>query len=212
MKGTRKEMIRVFRSWIGASEKNGQFKNIIDIYNSKKPLPRGYAVHYDDEWCDTALSACSIAAGCDDLTGRECGVDKHIEIFKKLSIWIEDGSIKPKSGDIICYNWDDQTQPNDGSADHIGLVEKCGKNITVIEGNHNGMVDRRVIPVGWGYIRGYARPHYAADVSGSKTNSQIAKEVIAGQWGYGAGRKQRLKKAGYDYAVIQQLVNGMLHK
>ena len=62
------------------------------------------------------------------------------------------------------YNWDDSTQPNDGYADHIGIVEKVsGGQITCIEGNINGgMVARRTIPVGYGYIRGYARPKYAA--------------------------------------------------
>lgn len=40
-----------------------------------------------------------------------------------------------------------------------------------------------------------------------KTNEQIAKEVLQGKWGNGAARKQRLKTAGYNYAVIQALVN-----
>ena len=32
--------------------------------------------------------------------------------------------------------------------------------ITAIEGNRGEKVDRRVIPLGWGYIRGYAAPRY----------------------------------------------------
>ena len=32
--------------------------------------------------------------------------------------------------------------------------------ITAIEGNRGEKVDRRVIPLGWGYIRGYAAPQY----------------------------------------------------
>ena len=43
-----------------------------------------------------------------------------------------------------------------------------------------------------------------------KTNEQIAKEVIAGKWGNGAARKERLKAAGYNYAVIQTIVNKLL--
>ena len=42
-----------------------------------------------------------------------------------------------------------------------------------------------------------------------KTNEEIAKEVIKGLWGNGAARKKRLTDAGYNYSVIQTLVNKM---
>lgn len=44
----------------------------------------------------------------------------------------------------------------------------------------------------------------------NKSNEEIAKEVIAGKWGNGAERKQKLTKAGYDYATIQKIVNRLL--
>ena len=40
-----------------------------------------------------------------------------------------------------------------------------------------------------------------------KNNEQIADEVIAGAWGNGEDRKNRLTKAGYDYNAIQNIVN-----
>ena len=43
-----------------------------------------------------------------------------------------------------------------------------------------------------------------------KTNQQIAIEVIAGQWGTGEERKQRLAAAGYDYAAVQSIVNALM--
>ena len=43
-----------------------------------------------------------------------------------------------------------------------------------------------------------------------KSNEEIAREVIAGKWGNGDERKNRLKQAGYDYNAIQSLVNTML--
>lgn len=43
-----------------------------------------------------------------------------------------------------------------------------------------------------------------------KTDEQIADEVIAGKWGNGETRKQRLTAAGYDYNKIQKLVNSKL--
>lgn len=42
-----------------------------------------------------------------------------------------------------------------------------------------------------------------------KSNEEIAKEVLAGKWGNGAVRKKRLKDAGYNYSVIQAIVNKM---
>lgn len=43
-----------------------------------------------------------------------------------------------------------------------------------------------------------------------KSNEEIAKEVIAGKWGNGTDRKNRLTKAGYNYNTIQSIVNQML--
>lgn len=43
-----------------------------------------------------------------------------------------------------------------------------------------------------------------------KNNNEIAEEVIKGLWGNGVARKEAIEKAGYDYAVIQKLVNSML--
>ena len=164
---TASDAIKVMKDWIGTDK-----RKIIDLYNSHKPLARGYAVRYNDAWCDTTISACFIKLNAVDLIGgTECGVEKHIALFKKKGIWNEDGTITPKPGDIICYNWDDSTQPNDGVADHIGLVEAVNaREVSVIEGNYNDAVRRRVIPIGWGYIRGYASPKYAAE--GKSTSSK----------------------------------------
>lgn len=43
-----------------------------------------------------------------------------------------------------------------------------------------------------------------------KSNDEIANEVIHGKWGNGEDRKKRLTKAGYDYNVIQSIVNKKL--
>jgi hypothetical protein len=43
-----------------------------------------------------------------------------------------------------------------------------------------------------------------------KTVDQVAREVIAGHWGNGAVRRQRLEGAGYNYAAVQRRVNEIL--
>lgn len=45
-----------------------------------------------------------------------------------------------------------------------------------------------------------------------KTIEELAKEVIAGQWGNGEERKTRLTNAGYDYEAVQAKVNEMLEE
>ena len=43
-----------------------------------------------------------------------------------------------------------------------------------------------------------------------KTVTELAKEVIAGKWGNGQDRKNRLTAAGYDYTAVQDKVNELL--
>lgn len=45
-----------------------------------------------------------------------------------------------------------------------------------------------------------------------KSNEEIANEVIAGIWGNGITRKNKIKKAGYNYDAIQKLVNEKMSK
>lgn len=43
-----------------------------------------------------------------------------------------------------------------------------------------------------------------------KTVDELAREVIRGDWGNGAERKNRLTAAGYDYSAVQKRVNELL--
>ncbi|NLU24156.1 MAG: LysM peptidoglycan-binding domain-containing protein [Clostridiales bacterium] len=49
-----------------------------------------------------------------------------------------------------------------------------------------------------------------APTTPSKTVDELAVEVIAGAWGNGAERQQRLEAAGYSYADVQAAVNAKL--
>jgi len=185
---TAEEIVNIMRSWLGYSESNGRHKQIIDIYNSHTPLARGYRMTYTDSWCDATVSAAFIKAGAVDIIGgTECGVQEHINLFKKAGIWVEDGTVLPKPGYIVCYNWDTASQPNNGYADHIGIVEQVtSSNVIVIEGNMGHAVGRRSMPVGWGYIRGYAVPKYmtaAVSVSAGKTQTRAQATAAASQEG-----------------------------
>ena len=219
MSVTANDVLNVARGWLGYSEANGKFKEILDVYNNHKPLARKTKIKTTDHWCDAFVSACAIKAGAVDIIGTEIGCERHVEIFKKKGIWIEDGKTKPQVGDIILFNWDDSNQPNDGYSDHIGFVEQqYGNTIVCIEGNMDEKVGRRTINVGWGYIRGFARPKYVGAASANtapvkkKSIDTIAYEVIRGVWGNGAIRKTALTKAGYDYTKVQAKVEEILGK
>lgn len=210
---TANDILNEARKYLGVTMGSSGHRNIVDTYNSILPLPVGYKVGYHDDWCDTFVSFIGIKTGATSLIGRECGVERHITIFKNMGIWHENGSETPQPGDIICYNWDDGTQPNDGWADHIGFVESVsGGKITTIEGNTSKMVKRRTISVGYGYIRGFARPKYSngSTPNPGKSISEIAKEVIAGKWSTGADRVVKLKAAGYDPVAVQAEVNRII--
>ena len=170
---TAQQAIDVFRSWLGMSRKKGTHKPIVDIYNSYLPQPRGYRLTYTDDYCDGAVSAVFIKLNAVDLIGGiECGVEEHVSKFRKKGIWKEDGRIVPQPGDIIVYSWRKSTQPNNAYSDHIGMIEivdKKNRTMTVIEGNtQGGIVGRRIVPFGWGYIRGFALPHYSKKEADSK--------------------------------------------
>ena len=176
------EILNIARSWLGKSEADGSHKSIIDIYNKRKPLARGYKVKYTDEWCATTISALAIQCGATDIIPTECGCGEMIKLCQQMGIWVENENRVPNPGDIIFYDWQDNGKgDNTGWADHVGIVEKVsGNTITVIEGNKSERVDRRSIEVNAKGIRGYATPKYEKEAEPVKETTQtILKQVAA---------------------------------
>lgn len=101
---------------------------------------------------------------------------------------------------------------------HTGLVVGVtATTFTTIEGNTSGASG--VVANGGGVAKKtYKTADYAGRVlfgypkydTGGKSIDDIAREVIAGKWGTGTARKQRLTDAGYDYAAVQARVNKIL--
>ena len=173
----RNKVVEVMRGWLGWSETNGKYRAIIDLYNTQDPLPRGYPVQYDDEWCATCVTAAGIQAGLHDIILGECGCGKMIELYQAAGRWEENDAYRPEPGDIIMYDWQDTGKgDNTGGADHVGIVEKVvGSTITIIEGNMGEAVARRTLSVNGRYIRGYCLPDYA---SKAEEDSEVSYE----QW------------------------------
>lgn len=81
-------------------------------------------------WCAVFISWCFDQAGIySRLSGldNKAGCDPYMRWGKSLNLW----GYKPAIGSLVLYDWD-----NDGSADHIGVVESYGSGyIIAVEGN-----------------------------------------------------------------------------
>ena len=215
--GSRQAMIAKMQSWIGKNEADGSFREIIDIYNSHTPRARGYKLQYSDEWCAGTVSAAAIATGNTNAVPLEVSCHYMIEGAKAKGIWVENDAYVPQGGDIILYDWQDSgVGDNTGNPDHVGVVEyTSGGVIHVIEGNNGEKVARRDLPVNGRYIRGFIVPKYSNNTASggsstptvSGTINELARRVIAGEFGSGDARKNAL---GDKYTAVQERVNEIL--
>lgn len=160
--------IAVLQSWVGRKGGSAGHKEIVDIYNSIRPLPAGYKLQYTDAWCAGTVSAAAQVVDFTDIIFPECSCNRMIALYQKVGRWVEDDAYVPMMGDIVMYDWQDDkknyaTTDNRGEADHVGPVEYCdGKTMIVIEGNKSNAVGRRELAVNGLYIRGFCIPDYAA--------------------------------------------------
>ena len=207
----RQNVVSTARKYKGCNEADGSHRKIIDGYNSHKPLARGYAVKYTDAWCATFVSFIAILLGYTDIIPTECGCEQQINLFKQKGRWQEDGTVKPQIADVIYYNWDDGTQPNDGYADHVGYVaEVNGNTMKVIEGNYSNAVKERTLTVGAGNIRGYGKPDYAKKAtsggssSSGSTSSGGSSNASGGEQTYTVKKGDTLSGIAAKYGTTYQ--------
>jgi hypothetical protein len=167
MSCTRKQFVAQMQTWVGLKESDKSHRQIIDIYNTIRPLPRSYKLTYWDAWCAGAVSAAAKACNALDIIPAECSCPYMISHAQKMGIWVEADNYIPAPGDIIMYDWQDSgSGDNRGGADHVGVVEVVsGNNMTIIEGNYSDSVKRRPLQVNGRYIRGYIVPKFDADTN-----------------------------------------------
>ena len=186
--------------------------------HSHKPLARGYAVRYTDEWCATAVSAAFIQAGLTDIAPTECSCSRMIELYKAKGRWKEADSYVPKIGDVIMYDWQDNgVGDNTGAPDHVGIVAALnGTSLVIIEGNKGQAVAYRAMTVNGKYIRGYCLPDYASKVSATAPKLASIKiasaksfdRVYAKTYTVTASALNLRSGAGTDRPVIKSMPNG----
>lgn len=149
---TERELREIFVStaerYIGTTEGSAQHKEIIDIYNTYMPHPRGYKMTMNDSWCAAFVSAITILSEMTDIMPIECSCYYYKCNAQAMGIAIGNYPdilrYNVQMGDVIIYNW------HNGGADedHIGIVRtRLNNSLVVIEGNKDDMVTYREIGV-----------------------------------------------------------------
>lgn len=186
-------------SFLNVAEGTVKHRQIIDLYNSVTPRPRGYKVTYNDAWCAVFATVCMDRNGGINVP-RECSVNEMWKQCKKRAVKT------PAVDDLIFYDWNGDNIP-----DHVGIIDRVGDTyILSIEGNKSHKVGSRVVKKDSSNIFGYARIARRADYD---ELSKVAKKVIRGDYGNGVTRKNALTTDGYTVAQqkeIQNIVNEML--
>ena len=125
-----------------------------------EPYWSWYGFNSRVEWCACFVSWCFSECGYLD-TGtapKFAGCVGGVEWFRSHGQWA-DNSVNPSPGMIVFFDWNDPngaSGPQDGEADHVGIVEKCENGIVyTIEGNSGDSCRQNQYPVGYYEILGY---------------------------------------------------------
>lgn len=178
------------------------------IYPSVMDFPAYWCDAFVD-WCfykayGIATAKSLLCGNFDDYTVASCQMYQNKKAL---------GTV-PKIGSQVFFTRNGRIS----GCHHTGLVVGVtATTFTTIEGNTSGASG--VVANGGGVAKKtYKTADYAGRVlfgypkydTGEKSIDDIAREVIAGKWGTGTVRKQRLTDAGYDYATVQARVNKIL--
>lgn len=125
-----------------------------------EPYWSWYGFNSRVEWCACFVSWCFNECGYLD-TGtapKFAGCVGGVEWFRSREQWAAN-SVNPSPGMIVFFDWNDPngaSGPQDGEADHVGIVEKCENGIVyTIEGNSGDACRQNQYPVGYYEILGY---------------------------------------------------------
>lgn len=109
------------------------------------------------EWC-----ACFVSWCADQCGYLESGIVPKFSLCSDGADWFNGNGqwqgkdYEPKAGDIIFFDWS-----NDGSIDHVGIVERCENGIVyTVEGNSGDACRQNQYGVGSSSIYGYGLPAY----------------------------------------------------
>lgn len=140
----------------------GQRAEVVQIYNSFLPHPRGYIVKADsDQLCATYASAPFIVLSWTDIVPPECGARQLYRNMEAIGSSSENTKRVPQVGDLIFFG----TGSKPSGINHVGIVVDVtnnNKRVVYYDISTSGRVGQHYIPVGDPWICGYGLPDYAS--------------------------------------------------
>ena len=129
-----------------------------------QPYWSWYGFNSRVEWCACFVSWCANECGYLDagVIPKTAGCISGSNWFKDRGLW-QDNSYEPRPGDIIYFDWDNKgsSGPQDGLADHVGIVEKVENGLVyTVEGNSGDSCRENRYAMGHYEIYGYGTPAY----------------------------------------------------
>ena len=150
-----------------AASMKGQRDEVVDLYNTYLPRPRGYKVKYSDQLCATFVSSVFIKDDWTDIVPPECAAWRLYKNMEALGCSVWGNHRTPLPGDLIFFGVGD----TESKIDHVGIVDHLdGSTIyfwdirsTVML--HSYKPGAKSSIKAYGYILGYGVPDYKdADV------------------------------------------------
>lgn len=168
-----------------------------DLANPARAYAKGYGYR---------LIECGFISNADDVKVFNSGIDKLAKgILECFGIGVQSTS-KPTTSKPV-------TKPTAKKT-----VEQIAKEVLAGKWGNGDTRKQKLKTAGYDYNAVQAKVNELCGVTSrpttvskpTKTISQLADEVIAGKWGNGQDRINRLKKAGYDPVAVQNRVNQKL--
>lgn len=122
-----------------------------------------YGFSSREEWCACFVSWCAEQCGYIEMgvipKFASCN-SQGVPWFRERGQY-RDRNYEPVAGDIIFFDWSHPIYGQDGSADHVGIVERVENGrVYTIEGNSNDACKQNSYPIGYYEIHGYGVPAY----------------------------------------------------
>lgn len=168
-----------------------------DLANPARAYAKGYGYR---------LIECGFISSAEDVKIFNNGIDKLakgiLECFE-----MEQTTVKPAAGSTVM-----QSKPTAKKT-----IEQIAQEVLAGKWGNGDSRKQKLMAAGYDYNTVQAKVNELCGVKSkptvakpTKTISQLADEVIAGKWGNGQDRINRLKKAGHDPAAVQNIVNQKL--
>ena len=141
--------------YIGCCENDGSHTEIIEKYNSFRPLPDGRELNRWGNWNAAFIAVVAADCGLEKIIAPQSNAEEMIKFFEAAGRCEPSGS-RPDIGDIVVF-----TRGADGVCERLGIIyAQDGGSITVIEGDKDGAVDFLVLDIESEDIIKYCCPDY----------------------------------------------------